>query len=181
MTTVRMLLSIAAAQGQPVEQMDFSNAYLNAEIGDSQEPIFMHQPPGYEEYDGDGRLLAALLRMNLYGLRQGGILWYRKLKRKMLKLGFHVSHADPCLFCQDRPARDTHCRDLRRDRRHPLHWTQVHARRTESPNSGKVQGHTQGDGRSIRWCRDTPRLGPRHNFSIPTALRGGDAGTIRHD
>jgi hypothetical protein len=58
MTTVRMLLSIAAAQGQPVEQMDFSNAYLNAEIGDSQEPIFMHQPPGYEEYDADGRLLA---------------------------------------------------------------------------------------------------------------------------
>jgi hypothetical protein len=45
MTTVRMLLSIAAAQGQPVEQMDFSNAYLNAEIGDSQEPIFVNQPP----------------------------------------------------------------------------------------------------------------------------------------
>ena len=46
MTSQRILIALAAAEGRELYQVDVKNAYLKGEIDT---PIFMKQPPGFED------------------------------------------------------------------------------------------------------------------------------------
>ena len=71
--------------------MDVVGAYLNGELN---ETIYMEQPPGYE--DGTGRV-CKLLRP-LYGLKQSGAIWNKKLNSEFLNLHFRRLLSDQCVY-----------------------------------------------------------------------------------
>ena len=65
MTTVRVVLALAAARDWPLRQLDVKTAYLN---GDLDEELYIYQPEGFERgIDEVCRILKSL-----YGLRQAG-------------------------------------------------------------------------------------------------------------
>ena len=72
MTTVRMLMQIAAEFDFVLHQLDVRTAYLNAPLD---KEIYMAQPEGYEQFcDGEVKMVCKL-RKSLYGLKQSGRLW----------------------------------------------------------------------------------------------------------
>lgn len=91
---LRMLLAFAAYHNLLVHQMDVPNAYLK---GDLQEDIYMeisqglNVPPGYESY---------VLKLNkgLYGLKQSGREWNKKITAFLIANGFVVLTGDSCVF-----------------------------------------------------------------------------------
>jgi hypothetical protein len=96
-TTLRLVLCYAAAQGWELQQMDVTTAYLQSELD---EPLYLRQPPGFEQLGVGGRRqqLCLRLRRSLYGLRQSGGNWNRTIDAWFRKQGFRVSGADPCLY-----------------------------------------------------------------------------------
>jgi hypothetical protein len=90
MTTVRALLSLAAANDWEIHQMDVNTAFL---YGDLAEEIYMEQPEGFENGTGVCRL-----RKSLYGLKQAPKVWNGKLDSFLKRLGFQRSPEDHCLY-----------------------------------------------------------------------------------
>ena len=79
--SLRAMLAIAAIRNLEIRQLDIKGAYLN---GDLQEEIYMRQPEGFD--DGSGRVCR--LYKTLYGLKQSGREWNRKLNKRLTELGF---------------------------------------------------------------------------------------------
>ena len=90
-TTVRALLSMAAAEDLELHQLDIKTAFLNGEL---EETIYMKQPEGYEE---GGPSMVCHLHKSLYGLRQAPRAWHARLKTELESMGFTASQADPGL------------------------------------------------------------------------------------
>ncbi|XP_065859400.1 retrovirus-related Pol polyprotein from transposon RE1 isoform X1 [Euphorbia lathyris] len=92
MTTIRMLLALAAINGWFLEQLDINNAFLH---GDLQEDIYMELPPGIET---DIINPVCKLKKSLYGLKQASRQWNSKLTASLRKFGFQQADSDPSLF-----------------------------------------------------------------------------------
>ena len=69
MTTIRMLIQIAAKSNFYIHQLDVKSAYLHA---DMDYELYVKQPQGFVERDGAGNELVWLLNKSLYGLKQAG-------------------------------------------------------------------------------------------------------------
>ncbi len=95
LSTVRALFATAAQFDYELWQMDVKTAYLNAEI---EEEVYLDQPEGYEERDGDDNRLYCRLKKTIYGLRQAGRNWNSMITEFMESVGFVKSLADQCLF-----------------------------------------------------------------------------------
>jgi hypothetical protein len=65
LTTIRVLLSLAASHGLLVHQMDVKTAFLNGEL---EEEIYMDQPNGFIAKGQEGKVCKLL--KSLYGLKQ---------------------------------------------------------------------------------------------------------------
>src|SRR4029079_18985091 len=76
LTTIRVLLSLAASYGLLVHQMDVKTAFLNGEL---EEDIYMDQPDGFVSKDQEG-MVCKLLKY-LYGLKQAPKQWHEKFDR----------------------------------------------------------------------------------------------------
>ncbi|KAL2227763.1 UNVERIFIED_CONTAM: Retrovirus-related Pol polyprotein from transposon RE2 [Sesamum indicum] len=92
--TVRLFLSLAAARGWPLHQMDVNNAFLH---GFLDEDLYMVPPEGYRVQPG---LVCKLLR-SIYGLKQASRQWNVELTAKLTEFGFKQSGHDHCLFTKD--------------------------------------------------------------------------------
>ncbi|EWM20343.1 retrotransposon ty1-copia subclass [Nannochloropsis gaditana] len=94
-TTIRLILAIACILDLELDNMDVDTAYLQSDL---EEKIYVKQPPGYEQYGPNGEELVCLLHKSLYGLKQSGINWHKKIDGWFRGYGFHSSSTDPCLY-----------------------------------------------------------------------------------
>jgi hypothetical protein len=93
LTTIRVLLSLAASHGLLVHQMDVKTAFLNGEL---EEEIYMDQPDGFVVNGQEGKVCKLL--KSLYGLKQAPKQWHEKFERTLTAAGFAVNEADKCVY-----------------------------------------------------------------------------------
>ncbi|CAI7776463.1 unnamed protein product, partial [Closterium sp. NIES-53] len=93
MTTLWVLLHVAAQRDYELHSLDFSTAFPQ---GSLHEEIWLRHPPGFT-----GSFPAATqwsLRRPVYGLRQASREWHDTLRTTLAALGFVPSSSDPLLF-----------------------------------------------------------------------------------
>jgi hypothetical protein len=93
LTTIRVLLSLAASHGLFVHQMDVKTTFLN---GEPKEEIYMDQPEGFV-VKGQERMVCKLVK-SLYGLKKTPKQWYDKFDRILTFVGFVTNEADKCVY-----------------------------------------------------------------------------------
>lgn len=89
-STIRILLILAVSLGLATQQVDYTLAFVHAEIDDE---IYLEMPLGFRQ---EGKVL--LLKRSLYGLRQSPLNFFNRLKASLEARGFKQSQNDPCLF-----------------------------------------------------------------------------------
>ncbi|CAI7789981.1 unnamed protein product [Closterium sp. NIES-53] len=93
MTTLRVLLHVAAQRDYELHSLDFSTAFLQ---GSLHEEIWLRRPPGFTGSFPPGTQWS--LRRPVYGLRQAPREWHDTLRTTLAALGFTPSFADPSMF-----------------------------------------------------------------------------------
>ncbi|CAI7866851.1 unnamed protein product [Closterium sp. NIES-53] len=92
-TTLQVLLHVAAQRDYELHSLDFSTAFLQ---GSLHEEIWLRRPPGFTGSFPPGTQWS--LRRPVYGLRQAPREWHDTLRTTLAALGFSPSTADPSLF-----------------------------------------------------------------------------------
>jgi ATP-binding cassette subfamily B (MDR/TAP) protein 1 len=91
--TLRLILSLLAAQNWMGCQVDFTTAFLNGYLNHE---VFMEQPPGYE--DSQHPDWVCQLDRSLYGLKQSPWQWNVELHKVLLDLGLTNLKYNPTLY-----------------------------------------------------------------------------------
>ena len=91
--SLRTLVSCATANNWALQQLDISNAYLNADL---KETVYLRHP--LKKTTPDGKPIFLALKKSLYGLPQSGYNWAQQLHRHLKSGGFKQSTADTCMF-----------------------------------------------------------------------------------
>ena len=99
-TTIRVVLAIAAARDYNLTSIDVQQAFLQ---GDVNEDLYMQMPPGLPSRSPDGRRLVVKLDRSLYGLKQAGRVWWQLLTGFLLEWGFKQSSIDVCMYTYTSP------------------------------------------------------------------------------
>jgi hypothetical protein len=89
--SLRVLVAFWVVVGHFIWQIDFSSAYLNAEL---KEEIYVHPPEGFP---GRGSGMVMRLKKSIYGTMQAGHNWWEKLDNAYKSLGYTRSKADQCV------------------------------------------------------------------------------------
>ena len=97
-TSIRLVLAIAAIRNLEVHQMDVKTAFLN---GNLDEEIYMEQPEGFIA-TGQEKKVCKLVK-SLYGLKQAPKQWHEKFDNVMLESGFKINECDKCVYVKDTP------------------------------------------------------------------------------
>ncbi|CAI7746740.1 unnamed protein product, partial [Closterium sp. NIES-53] len=93
MTTLRVLLHVAAQRDYELHSLDLSTAFLQ---GSLHEEIWLRRPPGFTGSFPPGNEWS--LRRPVYGLSQAPREWHDTLRTILAALGFAPSTAEPSLF-----------------------------------------------------------------------------------
>lgn len=97
--TFRYLISLTAHEKLKMRLMDVVTAYL---YGSLDNDIYMKLPEGFkmpEAYNSDHReLYSVKLCKSLYGLKQSGRMWYKRLSEYLLKNGYQNNPICSCVF-----------------------------------------------------------------------------------
>lgn len=86
----RILMALVSAFGLLCHQIDFKNAFTNADMDDE---VYTTCPPGFGVPGKCWKLLKAL-----YGLRKSPKLWFDELVSFLNGLGFHHCPDEPCIL-----------------------------------------------------------------------------------
>ena len=92
-TSIRVLISIAAIYNLIVHQMDVKRAFLNGEL---EEEIYMEQPEGFVIHGQESKVCK--LDKSLYGLKQAPKQWHEKFDNLMISNGYKVNESDKCVY-----------------------------------------------------------------------------------
>ena len=93
MTSIRVVLGLAASLDLEIEQLDFKTAFLH---GDLEEKIYMEQPEGFEIAGKEN--LVCQLKKSLYSLKQAPRQWYKRFNSFMAEHDFKKTLTDHCVF-----------------------------------------------------------------------------------
>ena len=94
--TLRLFLSVCAAENLRVFQADVKAAFLQAPL---EEEIFIKAPPGYDSIDPEtGEPTVWRLSKAIYGLKQSSACFWSALCKHLTDHGFVSILGDPCLF-----------------------------------------------------------------------------------
>ncbi|CAI7920502.1 unnamed protein product [Closterium sp. NIES-53] len=93
MTTLRVLLHVAAQRDYELHSLDFSTAFLQ---GSLHKEIWLRRPPGFTESFPAGTQWS--LQQPVYGLRQAPREWHNTMRATLAALWFAPATADPSLF-----------------------------------------------------------------------------------
>lgn len=93
MSSICVVLGIAASLNLEVEQLEVKTAFLH---GDLEEEIYMEQPEGFKERGKEH--MVCRLRKSLYGLKQAPRQWYKKFDSFMTAQEYHRTTADHCVY-----------------------------------------------------------------------------------
>jgi hypothetical protein len=91
LASLRTILALAAELDLEVHQMDVKSAYLNGEL---KEDIYMKPPPGFDVPEG----MVLKLVKALYGMKQGGRVWYENIRKTLYSMGYERTEADHAVF-----------------------------------------------------------------------------------
>ena len=93
--SVRLMLVLTVIFGLATRQIDFSNAFAQTDIPDT-ENVYVEMPKHFTSTDG----VDSVLRLNkaLYGQLDSPKRWYDKLSKGLTDRGLIASKIDPCLF-----------------------------------------------------------------------------------
>ena len=94
MSAIRLLLTMAAVNDLEVRHLDIKTAYL---YGDLDEDIYMNIPEWYDDSE-EGHLYVYKLNRGIYGLKQAGRQWNKKLDKSLRDAGFLRSEQEPCIY-----------------------------------------------------------------------------------
>ena len=92
MTSIRILMNIAAQESLLCHHCDVNNAYLNADI--DFDDVYVKQPEGYTT----DPTLYCKLNKALYGLKQAAYRWHKTIVEFMTTQGLQQSIMDPCVY-----------------------------------------------------------------------------------
>ena len=95
--SIRALLALVAHHDWELHQMDVKSAYLN---GDLEEELYMKQPTGFVAPGTEG--MVCRLNKSLYGLKQAGRTWNKRIDVELKAHGFAPIDADPCVYAYKR-------------------------------------------------------------------------------
>ncbi|CAL8175186.1 unnamed protein product [Prunus armeniaca] len=95
-TSIRMLIAIAAIHNMDIHQMDVKTAFLNGELD---EEIYMEQPEGFV-VKGQETKVCKLFK-SLYGLKQAPKQWHEKFDHTMMSHGFKINECDKCVYIKN--------------------------------------------------------------------------------
>jgi len=87
------MLALSVDENLHIHQMDVVTAYIQGELSNE---IYMKRFPMFE-IESEGQNVYKLLRP-IYGLKQSGREWHRKLRYKLNKIGLQNSELAPCIF-----------------------------------------------------------------------------------
>jgi hypothetical protein len=93
--SLRMFLSVCAAQNLRIFQADVKAAFLQAPLS---EKIYMKPPPGFASVTADGEEEIWELNHAIYGLKQSSSSFWTALQSHLVAKGFTSLLGDPCLF-----------------------------------------------------------------------------------
>nr|GEX73419.1 zinc finger, CCHC-type [Tanacetum cinerariifolium] len=92
-TTIRLLLALAAIHNPVIHQMDVKTRFLN---GDLDEEVYMKQPKGFI-MPGNEHKVCKLVK-SLYELKQAPKQWHKKFDEVVLSSGFHLNQSVKCVY-----------------------------------------------------------------------------------
>ena len=97
--TFRFLISLAVSERLNIQLMDVVTAYL---YGDLDAEIYMKLPDGFnvpQSNDSKPRSAYSIrLKRSLYGLKQSGRMWYKRLSDYLIGKGYKNNELCPCVF-----------------------------------------------------------------------------------
>jgi hypothetical protein len=103
LTTIRVLLSLAASHGLLIHQMDVKIAFLNGEL---EEKIYMTQLDEFVVKSQENKVCK--LQKSLYGQKQAPKLWHEKFDVTLISAGF-VNEANRCVYYHHGGVRELYC------------------------------------------------------------------------
>ncbi|GKB99788.1 zinc finger, CCHC-type containing protein [Tanacetum coccineum] len=92
-TTIRLLLALAAIHNLVIHQTDVKTAFLN---GDLDEEVYIKQPEGFV-MPGNEHKVCKLVK-SLYRLKQAPKQWHQKFDEVVLSSGFLLNQSDKCVY-----------------------------------------------------------------------------------
>ena len=91
---IRLFLVISVVRGWHRRQIDFVLAYPQADV---ECEMYMEIPKGFE-FEENSKSHVLKLVKNLYGARQGGLVWNRFIHEGLIERGYTQSKIDKCVY-----------------------------------------------------------------------------------